>query len=480
MSTVIVPFSRRRLWGHLETSNTISSSVPRWLSALGLCITLAGCCAGDFRFTDLGPRIQSGIRGYPFIYEIGVALVCLGSAVTLISSGGHLKSKAFSPICGILAFYVPIFTNALLVSPNIYELFIGSGALRESGALRLQLEAMLFGISLLLVPLTPKVHRLALGVIVSGAVLNAVANLLYVAGLAVPLSEPFRRGMTGALRYGGLFQFPAHVGMLSALGVVAICSVTKHRFWRTFAIALCIVSTGLADSRTGFAGIVFGLGAVWLYSRRLSVTDRVIAIVTLLFATLTVSTVILGAPAIRENIVDTERGRISGVLTVIANFSHHPMGTAWGLFADVQSNSNYSGGVDPHNWPAMALLYGGIISFTVVVAFHLSLIRSWVSGASRQDCKEWRKVPLALLITCVVCSWFEQAFQTPITLFTFFLALAALSAPPSEGTASPSIGQLIRPTLSERGSRRTFRRRVRAKGMGFAVGKREPHGASSL
>jgi hypothetical protein len=162
------------------------------------------------------------------------------------------------------------------------------------------------------------------------------------------------------------------------------------------------------------------------------------------------------------------------------------MGIGWGLFGDVQSKSNYPGGVSPHNWPAIALLYGGIISFAVAVGFHLSLVRSWVSGATRQDCKEWYKVPLALLITCVVCSWLEQAFQTPITLFTFFLALAALFAPPSEATALSSIGQPIRPSLlrfpplSGRGSRRTFRTAGRANRKGFAVGKREPHGAGSL
>src|ERR1022692_1877800 len=130
MSTAVSPYSPRRLWGRLEYSNTISNDVARWLSALGVCITLAGCCAGDFRLTNLGPRIQTGTQGYPLIYEIGVTLVCLGSAATFISSGGHLKSKAFFPICGILAFYVPIFTNALFGSPNIRELFINNGPSR--------------------------------------------------------------------------------------------------------------------------------------------------------------------------------------------------------------------------------------------------------------------------------------------------------------------------------------------------------------
>jgi hypothetical protein len=365
----------------------------------------------------------TGNTGYPFIYEIGVALVCLGSAATLICSGGHLNSKPFSCICGVLAFYVPIFTNALLDTPNIREQFIGGGMLR------LELEAMLFGISLLLVPPTPKVLRWALGVIVLGAVLNAVANLLYVTGLAVPLWLPHTREMTMRVRYSGLFDLASQVGVISAVGVVAVCSVTKRRFWQTFTIAICIISAGLADSHTGLVAIAFGLSAMWLYSRR-SVAARAAAIKILLFAAATVVTVILGVPAITENIVEAQPARVNGVLTVIQNFWWHPMGVGWGLFDEVQSQSSYSGGISPHNWPAVALLYGGIISFTVVVGFHVSLIRWWVSGAGRQDCKEWFKVPLVLLITCVVFSWFEQAFQWPITLFTFFLALAAYNSAP--------------------------------------------------
>jgi hypothetical protein len=433
MSTVPSTFSGRRVWGRFENSKAIPNVIPTWMSTLGICITLVGCCAGNFYFTNLGPRIQTVTGLYPFVYEIGVALACAGSLATLIFGGGRFNSTAHYRILAVLAFYIPIFTNAVL-DPTIRGQF-------GRNPLRLQVEAMLFGVSLLLVPPSLKVLRWALGVLVLGAMVNAFANVLYVTGTVIPLWPPIMRETTTTVtvRYSGLFPLPTQVGLISAIGAVAVCSLTKRVLWRTLAIVLCVVSTYLADSRTGLIALAFGLTVMWLYSGR-SVGVRVAAIGALLFAAVTMGTVLLlGDPAILGTIVKTEGARVFGILTVIQNFSRHPMGIGWGQFDDLQSQSIYSGGASPHNWPMIALLYGGIISFTLVMGFHMSLIRSWLRGVGRPDFKERFTVPLALLITCVACSWFEQAFQIPITLFTFFLALAALSAPVPEQATRPLV-----------------------------------------
>jgi hypothetical protein len=150
--------------------------------------------------------------------------------------------------------------------------------------------------------------------------------------------------------------------------------------------------------------------------------------------------------------LEQESARISGVLTVIENFWHHPLGVAWGSFDDLASS--YYDAVSPHNWPAVALLYGGIISFAVAARFHVSMIGRLLDGKARARGRGDKfGDTLALVITCVACSWFEQAFQTGITLFTFLLAWAGCSAL-LDGKADR---RLLRPSLPDSGYRKRCR-----------------------
>jgi len=424
MSTAVAP--NRGPVGWLGHRDRAPVKVATWLSALGLYITLAGCCASDLRFTNVGlrmgtagqldPRTHLDVHGYPFVYEVGVALLCIGTAGSLIRDRGHLRSRAALPIYGVLVFYLPIFANALLWSPNIRDQFIGGGQLR------LQMEAMLFGISLLLVPPTPKVLRWALMVVVLGALLNAFANVAYISGILVPLWPPVMRGTSGLLRYSGLFDLPTQVGLISALGAVAVLSVTASGFLRSCTISLCFMSAVIADSRTGALALALGLAVAWLYLRKHRFA-RWAGVAFLLLAVVTLSALILRDPAIGDGRLEQESARISGVLAVIENFWHHPLGVAWGSFDDLASS--YYDAVSPHNWPAVALLYGGIISFAVAARFHVSMIGRLLDGKARARGRGDKfGDTLALVITCVACSWFEQAFQTGITLFTFLLAWA--------------------------------------------------------
>ena len=105
---------------------------------------------------------------------------------------------------------------------------------------------------------------------------------------------------------------------------------------------------------------------------------------------------------------------------------NNPFGVPWGTF---ETFNPYLGrAVSPHNWPAIALLYGGIFSFLAVVVAHIWLLRFWlINRGVRSRVDRLQATLVLILIAITVSAWFEQVLQSAFATFIYVTALGVLS-----------------------------------------------------
>jgi len=116
--------------------------------------------------------------------------------------------------------------------------------------------------------------------------------------------------------------------------------------------------------------------------------------------------------------------RIASIYEAVRIWLANPLGIAWGTFS--QFRSTYLT-VSPHNWPAVSLIYGGLVSFFVVISAHVFCVRAYLGKSKAMDQDNMLFQCLLCMFTSIIAaSWFEQVFQTANIMFIFMVAFAYL------------------------------------------------------
>jgi hypothetical protein len=379
----------------------------------GLYITLGTSCISNLRITPNGIELMPKSGGYPFLYEIGVAVVLISALLRFIH-GFPLPSKRQKQFLSALTlFYVPIFLNFIFLGFDRSQLIGG-------GQLRLQLEIWFLGTALILYPI--KKHTIQLAIFV--VVVMSLANCLYIIaisqGILQPLYERAYR-IPGDIRHSGFTEMPAHSGVLSAIAISWALWLVPKKAFRVSIGFICGFALFISDSRTGMVAVVITLAAKLLSTLKIP---------KLLFLSLTflcLATVVSITFYIPGSL--WEDSRPLSILASMHIWLNNPLGVPWGTFE--QFNPYFQRAVSPHNWPAIALLYGGILSLIAVVIAHTWLIRLWLFNRNPQSTDDrFYAVLVLILISITVSSWFEQIFQTAFAAFVYVAAAAFLAHRP--------------------------------------------------
>lgn len=377
---------------------------------LGLYLITGGACISNLRFSPSGFLITNK-GGVPFLYEYGVAIVLFALFIRFlagIKKPNNIKTKI---IAGISFFYIPIFVI----------FFIGSGDLSEfigGGQLRLQLEVFLTGLAVILYPIEKYNINKIFIIIVLGALLNGFIVVFSFYGIVDPIYLRAWRSL-GRIRYSGLFDMPASLGFLSSAAIAYVLWSEAKKALRIIVFSVCMISIVLADSRTAMVAVIV------LITFKLLMYFRIFAPAYLFMLISFPIAFICSLPLFINILIRTDAVRLESFKSVFYLFKSFPFGIPWGTF---DLYNPYPLAVSPHNWPAIGLLYGGVLSFLAVVIFHFYLFKTILNiKAIKKEAGPTALIIVFILLALTCSAWFEQALQTAFSSFTFIIMLAFLS-----------------------------------------------------
>jgi hypothetical protein len=376
----------------------------------GLYLTLGAACVSNLRITPKGPALMlEGVGGYPFIYEIGVAAVLLAVFLKILYGIPVITRRQKWLLVGLALFYAPIFLNFFLSSFDKSQ-FIGGGQLR------LQLEVWLLGTALIVYPITKRTVSRAMVVVVSMAFANSLYALAASQDIITPIYQKAYR-IPGVIRQSGFFEMPGYLGVLCSIAVSWALWLGRKKYIRAVIICICGFAVIVADSRTGMGAILVSMAAK-MVSR-----SKTPGNLNIFFACILIAMAVVTIGYLPESFWDSARPL--SIFAAIRIWSDHPSGVPWGTFD--QFNIFLGRVVSPHNWPAIALLYGGIFSFLAVALAHIWLVRLWLLHRRAQSSVDRLHAALVLIMLSItVSSWAEQVLQAGFAAFIFVTAAAYL------------------------------------------------------
>jgi hypothetical protein len=379
----------------------------------GLYLALAGVCASNLRVTPLGPTIWSE-GGWPFLYEIGIAVVALATLLRRTGGIPCLSRRQKAALAGMALFYAPIFLNYILKSRDRTQ-FVGGGELR------LQMEVWLLGICVIIYPVSERTIRRALLVVVIGA----LANGLYVIAASQGIVEPMYRGAwrAGEVRNSGFFFKPSRIGVISAVAIAWSLSFSRRLPFAMLVLVISGFALILSDSRTGMVAALAVVAARILSGRKISSSGVVVVAHFVLFL------VVASLAVFLDTIwgITSQGGRLWHMRAGFLIWMENPFGVPWGTF-DLYKPYMAVRAVSPHNWVAVALLYGGVFSFFAVLLAHIGLLATWWSHRADRDNKtRFRAGLILILIALTVGAWFEQLLQQALATLIYIVAFGALA-----------------------------------------------------
>ncbi len=372
------------------------------LFAAGLYLAIGASCISNVRLTPSGPKFFFEGGGYPYLYEFGVAIaVFMGVFSFFFHQPPVLTGRQKIALGALCVFYLPIFVNYVFLTYSI-KAFIGGGQLR------LQLEAWLLGVVLLAYPLKARIFKGAVIVVMAMAMANALYAICSFYGLLEPLYKISTGRISWRIRYSGFFDMPSRLGALSAASIALALYLPRKSHGAILVFAACSAAVFLADSRTGMVSV-----AVVLLARAFSIR-KLAEKLSLAFVHLAAALGTILFFMLPEFVWTLHHGRSERIAKAVEVWMQSPFGVPWGL-----------GGIYPHNWPAMSLLHGGIVSFLVVAGFHFWLLKKYMKFRGARSSQD-RLIASALLALIAVCtsSYFEQIFLEAHALMTFMVCLS--------------------------------------------------------
>lgn len=371
-------------------------------------ITLGATFFANFRLTGSGPVI-SAAGGTPFVYEIGLVFLLLTIFLKFRRGTLILSKKQKMALLFLNLFYAPIFIVYIVFSFDLYQ-FIGGGQLR------LQLEAWLFGIALLVYPLDKVIIKRVLTLIVVMALVNGLYAILSSYGILTPLYKLAMRSY-GLFRYSGFFETPGVLGVVSVIAISWAIWMSPNLYISVVVVLICSYAILIADSRTGVVAVFLIIATRIYFNRKIS---KLILIVILLF---TSAFFVITLNSILANPWFRDEKRLVSICNAILIWMDNPVGIPWGEFN--QFNRNLIA-TSPHNWPAVSLLHGGLISFSVVVISHYWNLRNyWKFSLPRSDYDQLIVGNTMIMLAISFSSWTEQILQAAPALFVYIFSFAA-------------------------------------------------------
>lgn len=360
-------------------------------------LAIASSCISNLRITQEGVFITT-LGGTPFLYEMWIFFAIIVLVIEIVFGKKlFLNNTKLRALMGIGLLYIPIFLNALLkgYTPS---LFIGGGQLR------LQLEAILFCLIVMLGLSNVNLIKRAVKFVMTVTILLTLINVTFAAlnyyGLIDPIYvRAFRE--PGRLRYSGLFDYPSRLGALCAIAFSWVIAYPVKKLIKWLIMLISIAGTFYADSRTGMAAIVFSVVInVLLYVRKKSLRLPIVS-----FLSIAGLVLIWSEPQV---LFESQQGRIDRIMKALLEIAKNPLGVGWAEQA-----------IFPHNWPIMVLLTGGVISFMAVIIYHIWLWRLiWKKDLGRG------LIPSSIIVlaTITIASYFEQIFlEAHVILIAMFL-----------------------------------------------------------
>lgn len=397
----------------LATAYENASSSKKWPFVdtafnWSLYLALGASCVSNLRMTPSGPALmmERGSGGYPFLYEIGIVGVLCVVVFKILAGVPFTNLKDRWDFWILNLFYIPIFLNFFLFSGDSSEFFGG-------GQLRLQLEIWLLGLCLIAYPPSKQTVVRAISLVIIMAVVNNLQAILAFFGFVSPVYKiAYRENLL--FRHSGFMQMPGHLGVLSAVAVAWSLWFQKNRFIAITVATVCIFGIYLADSRTAIVASSTVIVLKFLTNLHLKSTTKHIIFCLL---------VIVFTPFIFFAPESTwSDSRPMSILAAIQIWSNNVLGVPWGSFG--QYNPYPLLAVSPHNWPAIALLHGGIFSFFSVAFSHIFIIKNIKYCHNKNNLNS---TLLYIIIVITISSWLEQVLQNPNPTFIFIFMITFLA-----------------------------------------------------
>lgn len=380
------------------------------LFSVGLYVALGAACISNLRITPHGPALMLGSGGYPFLYEMGVAGVLLATFLRLFHGIPVPNKRQKLALAGLALFYIPIFLNFVFQGFEEVQLIGG-------GQLRLQVEVWTMGSALILYPMEKRTVRRAMVVVVLMAFANSLYTLGELKGIELAMYKDAYR-IPGNFRYSGFLEMPGELGVLCAIAISWLLRMPSKKCFAVVIMSVCGFAVIIADSRTGMVAILAAVAAR-IYSR--SKTSGMINVSIAFFCLAIAASITVYIP---ESIWLSVRPL--SIWAAVRIWTNHPLGVAWGTFAEF--NPFLGRAVSPHNWPAIALLYGGMPSLIAVVLAHIWILRLLLLHNSVQsDEGRFQAALVLVLIAITVSAWFEQILQNVLAAFVYVTAAACLA-----------------------------------------------------
>jgi len=376
----------------------------------GVCLALGSACISHLRLTPHGPAIVLE-GGYPFVYEFGVAIVLIALFSRLGLNVPKLNHMQLHALVGMCLFYAPIFLNYVLRSSSVPRLDH-----HGEGQLRLQMDVWLLGIAVIVYPMSEGTVRKVLYVIVIMAVANCVYTIVSQYGLLQPMYERAARS-PDRIRYSGFLEMPSRSGVLAAVATAWALWLSPGRLATIAILCVCVAAVVIADSRTAMVAILITGCARMLVHFKM---QTMIKVVILLCIGLICPFAIYIVPS---HVWIDNATRLVSIHEAAKIWSRNPLGVPWGTFEHFNRNPL---AVSPHNWPAIALLYGGVLSFAAVVVAHVWLLHTYISIQHRKKTDKLSLCLLFVLITLTVAAWFEQVLQQASASLIYVFVLGSL------------------------------------------------------
>lgn len=388
---------------HLKLSFTIES-----LFSFGIYVACGAACMSGLRLTPGGPTILFDEGGYPFLYEVGILLVLIATFLRIFRGIPPLSQQRIKALWGLSLFYLPIFTSFLLQSRDWYQ-FVGGGQLR------VQLFFWLLGMALILNPPTRYTIKKAMVLVVIGGLTNGLYALSCFLGFLDPIYNPTYR-ISGQFRYAGFFQFPAHLGILSAIIIVwSLCMPIKINIRIAF-ILVGIISIFISDSRTAMLATLTTF-ILFLISR-ISIS-KLLLISAICFVSIIG---LLSIFTIPTDVLYQNQSRIESVFSTISIWYNNPiLGIPWGTFGTFNTNLM---AVSPHDLLLVSLLYGGIITFVCAITVYIWLFRIWFRISSSSE--NYFKAFVYILLVITISALFEQVLQNALFGIIFMISWSSI------------------------------------------------------
>ncbi|MDY0281976.1 MAG: hypothetical protein RBR35_15605 [Salinivirgaceae bacterium] len=351
--------------------------------------------------------MERGSGGYPFLYEIGIVGVLCVVVFKILAGVPFTNLKDRWDFWILNLFYIPIFLNFFLFSGDSSEFFGG-------GQLRLQLEIWLLGLCLIAYPPSKQTVVRAIYLVIIMAVVNNLQAILAFFGLVSPVYKiAYRENLL--FRHSGFMQMPGHLGVLSAVAVAWSLWFQKNRFIAIAVATVCVFGIYLADSRTAIVASCTVIVLKFLTNLHLKYKTK--HIIFCIFVIIFTPFIFFAPESTWSN------SRPMSILAAIQIWSDNVLGVPWGSFGKYNPYPLLA--VSPHNWPAISLLHGGILSFLPVVFAHIFIIKSLKLYHTNNHLSYKF---LFIIIAITISSWFEQVLQNSNAAFMFILLITFLSA----------------------------------------------------